>query len=166
MLEVFRRPQDESVWHRAVHGQMPDWHSFLSEYGAAVDWPVAAFWREISEAFPGAIILLSLRDPESWWESASATIFQSTSSLEGSRRLMIEDLFRSRFTASLTDRSACIAAYERHVADVRRNAPPQRLVEWRSSDGWGPLCAALKMAVPDEPFPHENSTVDFKARRH
>ena len=164
MLEVFRRPQDVAVWRRAVQGQMPDWHSLFAGYGAAVDWPVAAFWKEISTAFPDAIVLLSLRDPEAWWSSASATIFQSLSRLEDDRRLMIEDLFRSRFTPSLTDKDACIAAYMRHVADVRRDTPPQRLVEWHPSQGWEPLCAALRMPVPDEPFPHENTTSDFKAR--
>jgi hypothetical protein len=165
MLEVLRRPQDIPVWHRAVHGHMPDWHAFLADYGAAVDWPVAAFWKEISTAFPGAMVVLSIRDPEAWWSSASATIFQSISRLENDMQLMIDDLFRSRFTSSLDDRDACIAAYEAHVADVRRNASRQRLVEWRPSEGWAPLCAALGIAVPDEPFPHENTTSDFKARR-
>jgi len=164
MLEVFRRPQDVAVWHRALQGQMPDWYSLFAGYGAAVDWPVAAFWKEISTAFPDAIVVLSLRDPQAWWSSASATIFQSLSRLEDDRRLMIEDLFRSRFTPSLADKDACIAAYERHVAEVRKDAPPQRLVEWHPRQGWEPLCAALRMPVPDEPFPHENTTSDFKAR--
>ncbi len=164
MMEVLRRPQDVPVWHRAVQGQMPDWRSFLGGYGAAVDWPVASFWKEISTAFPSAIVVLSVRDPEAWWSSASATIFQSVAKLDNDLRLMIDDLFRSRFTPLLADKAACIAAYERHVADVRRNAPQQRLVEWRPGDGWGPICAALNMPVPAEPFPHENTTRDFKAR--
>ena len=43
-------------------------------------------------------------------------------------------------------------------------APASRLLEWRASDGWGPLCAALGAPVPAEPFPHTNSTEDFLAR--
>ena len=27
----------------------------------------AAFWKEMSEALPDAIVILSVRDPEEWW---------------------------------------------------------------------------------------------------
>src|SRR5712692_9189339 len=76
MLETFGRPDDIPVWHAAVNGDLPDWASFLSEYNAAVDWPVAGFWHELSEAFPDALILLSTRDTDGWWTSANNTIFQ------------------------------------------------------------------------------------------
>ena len=36
-------------------------------------------------------------------------------------------------------------------------------MEWRPGDGWGPLCAALSMEEPSEPFPHLNTTSDFRA---
>jgi hypothetical protein len=47
---------------------------------------------------------------------------------------------------------------------VRRVVPARRLVEWTASDGWGPLCKALSLPVPAEPFPHANSTEEFQAR--
>src|ERR1700681_1618818 len=75
MMEVFGRPDDIPVWHAAVNGDMPDWSEFLSEYRAAVDWPAAAFWREISAANPDAVVLLSSRDTDGWWTSADNTIF-------------------------------------------------------------------------------------------
>jgi sulfotransferase family protein len=164
MIEVFQRPEHLPVWHRAVLGEMPDWHRLFEGYAAAVDWPVSAFWREISAAFPDAIVLLSVRDPESWWRSASSTIFPSTLKAEGDWRRMIDDLFASRFTAAITDQAACIAAYEKHVAQVRATVEPGRLVEWQASEGWAPLCAALGVPIPDQPFPHENTTKDFQSR--
>ncbi|HSI71633.1 MAG TPA: sulfotransferase, partial [Fimbriimonas sp.] len=75
MAEVFERPQDVPVWHQAALGNMPDWDKFLAGYAAEVDWPSSAFWDELSQAYPESLILLSVRDPESWWESASQTIF-------------------------------------------------------------------------------------------
>jgi hypothetical protein len=77
---------------------------------------------------------------------------------------MTEPLFRERFTPRLDDRDACIAAYERHNADVRARAPKARLLEWTASDGWAPLCEALGLPVPAEPFPRANSTEEFLAR--
>jgi hypothetical protein len=56
-----------------------------------------------------------------------------------------------------------MAAYERHNEDVRRAVPRERLIEWQPSDGWEPICAALELPVPQAPFPHENTTVDFRA---
>ena len=46
-----------------------------------------------------------------------------------------------------------------------RSPDPARLVEWQPGDGWEPICAALGVAVPDEPFPHENTTADFRGRQ-
>jgi hypothetical protein len=52
-------------------------------------------------------------------------------------------------------------AYEEHNAAVRAGTDPSRLVEWQPGDGWEPICAALELPVPDDPFPHVNSTADF-----
>ena len=56
-----------------------------------------------------------------------------------------------------------MAAYETHNDEVRASVPAGRLVEWRPGDGWDPLCAALGVAVPAEPFPHVNTSADFRA---
>jgi hypothetical protein len=48
---------------------------------------------------------------------------------------------------------------------VRATAGPTRLVEWQPGDGWQPLCAALGVEVPSEPFPHLNTTEEFLRRR-
>ena len=75
---------------------------------------------------------------------------------------MVDAIFDARFTTALHDREAAIAAYERHNAEVRATAPRERLVEWTPSDGWGPLCTALGLAVPAEPFPHVNTADEFR----
>ena len=59
------------------------------------------------------------------------------------------------------DRVVAEAFYERHNAGVRRDAPANRLLEWRAGDGWEPLCAALGLPVPAEPFPHVNTREEW-----
>lgn len=166
MHEVFPRPDDIPVWHDAALGQMPDWPAFLSAFTAAVDWPASAFWCELATAFPRALIVLSTRrDAETWWQSASGTIFPATLAAEdGPWRQMISAVLEQRFTSAIEDKDACIAAYEAHNAAVRAQAPAARLLEWQVEDGWAPLCAALELPVPDVPFPHVNSTADFARR--
>src|SRR5580704_17875033 len=75
MIEVFGRPDDIPTWQHAIDGEPPDWRAFFADFGAAVDWPVDGFWTEISAAFPDALVLLSTRDTDGWWTSASHTIF-------------------------------------------------------------------------------------------
>jgi hypothetical protein len=170
MLEVFGRPDDIAVWHAAVNGDMPDWNTFLSEYRAAVDWPASAFWRELLEANPDAVVLLSSRDTDGWWKSANNTIFQISQ-----RELPVEevvpraqiamalDMFKMRFTPDWRDESKAKRAYEKHNADVRASVPADRLIDYHPGDGWEPICARLGLAVPSEPFPHLNTTDDFRA---
>jgi hypothetical protein len=165
MMEVFAHPEHVEPWHAAARGDMPDWKALFAGYAAAVDWPAAAFWPEISAAFPDAIVLLSVRDPESWWQSASTTIFPTSKEQAGTPwHAMVEAMFRSRFTAELENREACIAAFERHNARVRASVPPQRLLEWKAADGWTPLCNALGLAIPAEAFPKVNTSEEFLGR--
>jgi hypothetical protein len=70
-------------------------------------------------------------------------------------------LWRRTLHPDLDDPAANAAAYVRWNEQVRRTAPPERLLEWQASDGWEPLCAALGVPVPDEPFPSTNSTAEF-----
>ena len=166
MLEVFEHPEHVAVWYAAARGEPVDWHALFAGYAAAVDWPVGSFWPEVSAAFPDALILLSTRGAESWWQSASQTIFPTSATMAGTPwHAMWMELARSRFTTRLDDRAAAIAAYERHNADVRARAPKPRLLEWSAKDGWGPLCRALGVPMPDEPFPHANSTEEFLGQR-
>src|SRR4051812_9702762 len=104
MIEVFGKPDAAKTWSRAVDGELPDWEEFLGDYRATVDWPASAFWRELSDAYPDAIVLLSTRDADDWWKSASNTIFQAIqrdvppgTPLEVERE-MIMNLLHSRFT--------------------------------------------------------------------
>lgn len=48
--------------------------------------------------------------------------------------------------------------YKRHYEEVREvlKDQPERLLEFRLDDGWGPLCRFLGKPVPDVPFPKVN----------
>ena len=111
MLEVLAHPDHVAHWHAAALGEQPDWDAVYDGFRAAVDWPTAAFWRELMAVYPDAIVLLSVRDPESWWTSAHNTIFRSLDvpGIPGDMRAMIEAMFAARFTRDLGNKAACIA---------------------------------------------------------
>jgi hypothetical protein len=169
MIEVFGHPEHVAVWQSAADGGVVDWSAFpeADGYVASVDWPGCSFWQEMADANPDAIVLLSTRpSAEAWWKSASDTIFQM---MGGDRDLpsdwlaMVGSIMTNRFTPDVQSKDAAIAAYERHNADVRAKADPARLVEWTTGDGWEPICKALGVPVPDDPFPHVNTTEEFRA---
>lgn len=168
MVTVNEQPEHIPVWQAALDGNPPDWPDFLADYTAAVDWPASAFWEELAESFPQALILLSTRtDGATWWRSADATIMgglRDPDYPEDWLRLDT-DLWRRTLGPSWDDPADNAAAYQRWVDRVRRTAPADRLLEWQASDGWGPLCEALGSPVPDEPFPSANSTVEWADRQ-
>ena len=174
MAEVMERPDDVPVWHAAIGGEQPDWRTFLAEYQATVDWPACAFWRELAAANPGAIVLLSVRhSADAWWKSFEATIAAGLAKPVpadrpewAERRKMVVAMLTETFTPDWREREAAIAAYEAHNATVRATVPRERLVEWQPADGWEPLCSALNVPVPAEPFPRSNSTEEFRASQH
>ena len=119
-------------------------------------------------AFPEAPVLLSTRSSaEEWWQSASSTILVRRPDTEDGTdgwRGMIDALFSRSLGGDVTDREAVMAAYEAHNAAVRSEIPPERLFEYQPGDGWAPLCAALGLPEPDEPFPHTNTREEFRER--
>ena len=166
MSEVLEHLEDVDVWRAAARGDEPDWRTFPTDCVAAVDWPASIFWRELAAAHPDAVILLSTRrDATEWWESADATI------LPVARRnhwpdhenwlAMFHEQLERKIGTAWDSRAAAEAFYERHNAAVRVEAPPERLLDWTASDGWEPLCAALEVPVPDEPFPRTNTREEW-----
>lgn len=153
-------------WDSALASKMPDWNKALDGFSSAVDWPASMFWHELSEAFPDAIIILSTRDSvDIWLQSLEATV------LPVARMALVPDwddgfgLLRllERFTGSKDwDNAARLKdAYLRHNQEVRDSAPASRLVDWKATDGWLPICRALHLPVPDMPFPWTNKREDW-----
>jgi hypothetical protein len=171
MQEVIEHLDHVPLWHAAIRGETVDWSRILDGYAAIVDWPGAACWRSIAAANPDAVVLLSTRtDAETWYRSAKATILSDVpDDVKQAQPQMAEfgdmvgDMFDA-FDPNWRDRDAALAAYDRHNAAVRAEVSPDKLVEWQPGDGWEPLCAALGVPVPDELFPHTNTTEEFQAR--
>ena len=74
MTEVKSNAGHRYRWNEIAFGAEPDWDALFAGYHAAVDWPAAHYWRELSEAYPEAKVILTLRDPEEWFHSFSNTI--------------------------------------------------------------------------------------------
>ncbi len=161
MKEVLANPEQLEIWRAIARGDPPDWEAAFAGYGSAVDWPSAFFWRELSEVYPKAKIILTVRSSKSWHKSMSNTIFKvldaSTDPESIGLKLIAERVFGGRFL----DRDHAIAVYEKNNADVQAAFDDDRLLVYHLGDGWEPLCRFLNRPVPDTPFPRSNSTAEF-----
>jgi len=170
MVEVFTHPGHSERWEAAARGAPTDWRAFLGDYKAGVDWPVCHFWRELSEAFPDAKILLTERDAESWYKSISDTIFDfmsrgtagQTDPLRLAQMSMGKLIVGDQTFGNRYDKQHVIDVYRHHNETVKREAPKDRLLVYDVPQGWKPLCDFLGVPVPATPFPKVNTTEDFR----
>src|SRR5205807_8645478 len=77
MFEILEQPARARDWTAVAEGGAADWGAVFNGYQSTVDWPGTAFWRELVETYPNAKVILPVRDPESWYESAASTIFRA-----------------------------------------------------------------------------------------
>ncbi len=172
MLEVGKHPAHAELWATAQQAQPVDWDALFDGYQSSVDWPSCNFWREQARHYPEAKILLSLRDPERWYESVMNTIYPSSSSLVNSTdpalqrfgRWSMEIIWQPLFENRMDDKSHVIEVFNRHNQSVIDEVPPDRLLVFEAKQGWAPLCEFLEVEIPATVYPRVNSTAEFQSR--
>ena len=74
MVNVLADLGQVPLWHRAADGEI-QWEEIFEGFESSVDWPGGFFYRELMDAYPGAKVLLSVRDPEPWERSMRQTVW-------------------------------------------------------------------------------------------
>ncbi len=119
-------------------------------------------------------MILTVRDPGRWFESAWSTIFRRITRpvAEGDdvgrrrTRMQRQLIVERTFGGDIEDREHARAVFLRHIEAVKRGLPAERLLVYEVEEGWQPLCRFLGVPVPDTPFPHVNTTEEFRTRFH
>ncbi|KAI8144352.1 P-loop containing nucleoside triphosphate hydrolase protein [Fennellomyces sp. T-0311] len=150
-----------------------DWDKVYEGYDAAVDWPTAEFVEPLLKKYPDAKVLLTYRDPDSWYKSVSNTLNPMANSVMKDSN--VEYLNRLHSMVSTIAMDGAIADTERfkdeetikrkymeHIEWVKKFVPAEKLLVLELGEGWDRLCAFLDKPVPSEPYPRTNSTEDMK----
>lgn len=164
MVEILNNPPFAHYWEAILAGAPADWEMIFQGYKATVDWPGCAYYAELAAHYPGAKVILSVRDANAWFDSARNTIFKMMPRAikPGGRRNIGYDLiYQKTFSGNIDDREHAIAVYARHNAAVQAAISADRLLVYDLAEGWGPLCALLDVAVPATPMPKVNTTDEF-----
>ncbi|MGZ3267781.1 MAG: sulfotransferase family protein [Croceibacterium sp.] len=154
------------LWLDVIEGR-PNWDAMFDGYASTVDYPGCTYWRELVAKWPEAKVILTLRDPDSWFESANETVLSSR------MRNMLADTPIERFMNAsvnqdfgdgIDDRAFMIDYFRRWNDAVIAEVPADKLLMFQAKDGWEPLCEFLGVPVPPEPYPRVNSREDVNAR--
>lgn len=164
MVEVFMHPDTLPLWIAAGEGH-PDWEAIFGDFSAMVDHPGCAHWRELADVYPDAKVLHTVRDPDKWFDSTQATIFnpERPGPPGGPMKTFLDQLY-GWYGGDIHDRGFMTDFFRRHTEAVVAGVPKDRLLVFNVAEGWEPLCAFLGVPVPGTPYPRENSTQEFQAR--
>lgn len=168
MTELQWRPWRARLWLKAAQGEPVDWSQVLAGYRSAVDWPTCAFYAELIERYPDARVVLTVRDPAAWYESARTTIYAIAQEFPRWLNRLIPPLgtvwemvdavvWDGTFQGRFHDSAHAQRVFRQHQAAVEAAVPSERLLVYDVSEGWGPLCRFLDRPVPTGvPFPRCN----------
>ncbi|KAH8432010.1 sulfotransferase family protein [Aspergillus melleus] len=182
MTSIMQNPKDASMWADAFrgkyHGGTPftrkEWDQLLGHVEATTDFPGAVFVEELTNAYPSAKVVLTLRDVDDWYVSMQKTIMSQTYSplatllgwidpdVFGLGNRMVRLGFDSFFGGDFERNGK--KAFLEHYEHVRRVVPAENLLEWNPKEGWTSLCEFLGKPVPDTPFPRANEGAIFQKK--
>ena len=148
MKSCFEGPQQTRWFLQAAQGEPVDWHQVFDGFEAAVDWPAAAYYKELLQAFPEAKVIFSDRAPEAWYESVATTIFQVLPNIPPWLRkvvphvnrvaLMVEQtVWQNELNGQFTHREAMLAFFENRRDEVKACVPADQLLIHSASEGMG-----------------------------
>ena len=175
MKEVMLNSEQAEYFYLASMGEKVDWNEVFKDYNSAVDWPAAAYYRELADKYPDAKIILGMRDADSWYDSASTTIYQMSQNFPKWIRFILprtdkifmmidKTVFGEPFSYRFEDRESTIQVFNDHVEEVKRVIPEEKLLMHSPKDGWEPLCEFLDVPIPEEPYPWVNDSKVFARR--
>jgi len=181
MEELLRAPNNLIYFQQAEKGEVVEWDKLFDGYVSAVDYPVARYYKQIIPAYPNAKIIHTIRDAESWYNSAMKTIFWASKPSFGRIfkmmiRMPFSSAIRERFPVlkyngamidnifgkNLKDKQEVIKRYNAINAETLNFLPKERSLVYEVKSGWEPLCNFLNVPIPSEPFPKSNTREQFK----
>ena len=163
--------QDAKFFSKGPPFTRTQWDSLLGTYSAvSADPPAVAFAQELISTYPASKIILIERDIEAWYSSFDKAVTGPSWSpflnflgdwdpwiigpVRDTHHRWIRGWWKAKSKAEMREKARQM--YRDHYALVRRITPPERLLEYKLEDGWGPLCAFLGKEVPEVEFPRVN----------
>jgi hypothetical protein len=134
---------------------------------AVSDFPAAIFAEELIKAYPDAMVILSVRDEDTWYKSMMSTLWHAYANHppgggNPAMRTLAEQYHKNMWANDFPVHGRL--AYQKHNDLVRELGKGSRFLEYNVKESWGPLCRFLEKPVPDQPFPMKDDWLNYKAK--
>lgn len=180
MEELLRNPEGVKHWTNAYKEKSVRWEELFKNYQSIVDFPGSMYYKELADYYPESKVILSVRDPERWYNSVRSTIYSfdpgpaikirmllmmpfSTTARNLFKVILLNDksIWKKFFEGRFKDKEYAINKFNNHIEEVKKVIPKDRLLIFEAKDGWAPLCKFLNTEIPNEPYPNSNKQNDF-----
>lgn len=149
-----------------------DWDTLYKKFNAAVDIPTWFWYKELIKKYPNAKVILTIRDPESWYISMTkicAVLNDPKYITDSGRPRQVTELTwnfldhpSSPTCGLLENKESTIAAYIKHNQDVIDFVPKENLLVMELGEGWERLCEFLGKPIPNVPYPNLHKPKEFE----
>jgi hypothetical protein len=179
--DLIANPKKLKYWKELENKGETNFEELFQGFKATVDFPGYPYYKILLKKYPDAKVILTKRGFEDWYESTLKTVWKA-----GPQTVLAKMglLTKMLFNASLRDTFMCIKfmrqtylkkqfnhnfsskenakeVFFKHIEDVKKNVPENKLLIYEVSEGWQPLCDFLELPLPEEAFPHLNKKENF-----
>lgn len=155
-----------------------EFDQLLGQYEIASDVPAICFAKELIEAYPEAKVIIVEREIESWFNSFQIAwpLYTRPIVYKIARKLDAQMDANLSLLHAITigwfgakNRKQLLAneriVYRKHYEEIREITPPERLLDFKLKDGWGPLCEFLGKDIPEGiEFPRVNDKGEYEKK--
>lgn len=179
--DLIAEPNKLKHWLELETKGTTNFEQLFDGYSATVDFPGYPYYKTLLQKYPGAKVILTLRDFESWYESTYATIWkagpqtpqakaelqqqmQSNPNLKATFdciKFMRSTHLEKKFDGQFASKAHAKKVFLQHIKEVTDFVPKENLLIYNVSEGWTPLCKFLSIPFPEQPFPHLNKKENF-----
>lgn len=180
MFELIQHPEHLPEWEKLQRGEIPNYEILFKGYQSCSDFPASIHYKEFMKQYPNAKVVLTVRDADQWYDSATKTILRKIPGFilalirfigmfsktarsypaiyHYTQSLIHEGIFEGRYH----DREHTKSIFNRWNEDVKKAVPADRLLVFEVKDGWEPLCNFLGAPIPSTSFPRANDGDSFE----
>ena len=161
-------PHDPTTYDELTRGEYR--LSVLSTHQGVTDIPVAPFYPQLDQVWPGSKFILTVRETDSWLNSIENhwSFMREWADRDAYFRRFSEFITACVYGAHAFQRERFLYVYRQHESAVRAyfDGREEDLLVFNvcGGEGWDQLCPFLDLPVPDRQFPHANRREEKEER--
>lgn len=136
----------------------------LESHYAISDFPIALFYQQLDQSYPGSKFILTVRSDEKWLESVRKhwTYEHNKFRWEWDIYPISNKIHKAIYGQKDFNAEVFLARYRRHTAEVKEYFRKRRndllVMNMEAGAGWPQLCGFLRCPIPPVPYPVEYVT--------